>query len=155
MRMRLTRSILWLGAAALIALPAAAVEVAPDKVAFTDYAVAAPLTGVPGDPVNGAKVFADRKLGNCLACHENAALPDQLFQGNVGPPLDGVADRYEVAQMRAIVANAKEVFGPETTMPGFYTLKVGLNVAADYAGKTILTAQEVEDVVAYLATMKE
>jgi sulfur-oxidizing protein SoxX len=130
-------------------------DVAPNNVKFEDMMVGQSLTGKPGDATMGAKVFTDRKQGNCLACHEVSALKKQLFHGNVGPSLDGVADRWEPAQLRAIVADSKKVFGPETVMPGFYSLNVGINVRKDLVGKTILTAQQVEDVVAYLETLKE
>lgn len=127
----------------------------PDQVKFEDMAVTASLTGVPGDAERGAEIFKDRKLGNCLACHVNADMKDELFHGTVGPSLDGVGSRWEPAQLRAIVADAKQVFGEQTVMPGFYSLDVGVNVAKDLAGKPILTAQQIEDVVAYLATLKE
>ena len=84
-----------------------------------------------------------------------SALKKELFHGNVGPSLDGVADRWKPAELRAIVTDSKQVFGPETVMPGFYSLNVGVNVRKDLVGKTILTAQQVEDVVAYLETLKE
>lgn len=133
---------------------ALAAEVAPGDVKFTELAVTDSLTGEPGDAEAGAKTFKDRSLGNCLACHANKAMPKDLFQGNVGPVLDGVAGRYEPAQLRAILVNAKAVFS-DTTMPGFYSLDVGKNVAEAFVGKTILSAQDVENVVAYLTTLKE
>lgn len=133
---------------------ALAAEVAPGDVVFQDNAVLESLTGVPGNPEEGAKTFANRSLGNCLACHVNSALDKELFQGNVGPELDGVADRWTPEELRAIVVDAKKVFGPDTMMPGFYSLNVGVNVREDLVGKTILTAQQVEDVVAYLTTLK-
>ncbi|RUM95072.1 sulfur oxidation c-type cytochrome SoxX, partial [Pseudaminobacter arsenicus] len=99
--------------------------------------------------------FKDRSLGNCLACHANVDMEKELFHGNVGPSMDGVADRWKPEELRAIVTNSKQVFGEETVMPGFYSLEVGKNVGEKFVGKTILTAQQVEDVVAYLATLKE
>jgi len=132
---------------------ASAAETAPAEVAFTDMAVTESLTDQPGDPEKGREVFADRSLGNCLACHANKDLSGQLFHGTVGPAMDGVATRWEPGQLRAIVANAKQVFGEQTVMPGFYTLDVGVDVAKEHQGKTILSAQEVEDVVAYLGTL--
>ena len=129
--------------------------VAPEDVVIKDYAVETSVSGAEGDPAEGRKVFADRGLGNCLACHAISDQADQLFHGEVGPPLDGVADRWSVAELRAIVVNSKEALSPETIMPGFYSLNVGADVRKDLVGKTILTAQQVEDVVAYLATIKE
>lgn len=129
--------------------------VAPGEVKIEDGAIAASLTGVPGDAVNGRKVFANRSLGNCLACHAVTDQKEQLFHGEVGPPLDGVADVWGEAELRAIVVNSKAIFTDETIMPGFYSLDVGKDVRKDLVGKTILSAQEVEDVVAYLGTLKE
>ncbi|NDW07135.1 sulfur oxidation c-type cytochrome SoxX [Jiella pacifica] len=132
----------------------ATAETAPGEVTIDDMAVAQPVTAAAGDAINGRKVFADRGLGNCLACHVNSDLKNEQFQGTVGPALDGVADRWEAAQLRAIVVDAKKVFGPETMMPGFYSLDVGVDVAEEFKDKTILSAGDVEDVVAYLTTLK-
>lgn len=134
---------------------ASVAQVAPEAVEFTDAGVTVSLTGAPGDPVEGAKVFKDRKQGNCLACHANADMSTEQFHGTVGPPLDGVASRWEEPELRAIVTNSKKMFTDETIMPGFYSLDVGESVAEEYVGKTILTAVQVEDVVAYLGTLKE
>lgn len=139
----------------LSATVVSAQEVAPGDVTFENYAVSTPLTSAPGDPEAGAKAFADRGLGNCLACHAVTALEAEQFHGNVGPPLDGVGDRWGEADLRAIVVNAKQVFSDQTVMPAFYSLDVGLNPRENLVGKTILTAQQVEDVVAFLATLKE
>lgn len=142
-------------AASLGATSALAAEVAPGNVVFDDIAVAASLTGVAGDPAAGAEAFKNRRLGNCLACHANSDMSGELFHGEVGPPLDGVADRWSAEELRAIVVNSKKVFGPESVMPGFYTLEVGRDVRKDLVGVTVLTAQQVEDVVAYLQTLTE
>ena len=128
--------------------------VAPEAVTIENLAIASSLTGQSGNPAEGKKVFANRKQGNCLACHANSDLSDQLFHGEVGPSLDGVASRWSEGQLRTIVVNAKAVFTKETVMPGFYSLDVGENVRKDLIGKTILTAEQVEDVVAYLVTLK-
>lgn len=132
----------------------AADPVGPSDVKFEETAVKAPLTGAPGNPAEGRKTFADTRLGNCLACHQNKEMSEQLFHGEVGTPLDGVAERWKPEELRAIVVNSKKVFGPETVMPGFYTLEVGVHVAKEFQGKTVLTAQQVEDIVAYLVTLK-
>lgn len=128
--------------------------IAPADVKVENLQISSSLSGAAGNPAEGRKVFADRKLGNCLACHANSEMSEQLFHGEVGPSLDGVAQRWKPEQLRTIVVNAKEVFTDLTVMPGFYSLDVGENVREDLIGKTILTAQQVEDVVAYLATLK-
>ncbi|WP_099865716.1 sulfur oxidation c-type cytochrome SoxX [Pararhizobium haloflavum] len=139
--------ILWTGAAGA--------QTAPDELDYSEYAIEASLTGEDGAVASGREIFADRSRGNCVACHVNSEMPEADFQGNVGPSIDGVGDRWQPEQLRAIVSDAKKIFGDQTIMPAFYSLDVGINVREDLKGKTILTAQEVEDVVAYLSTLKE
>ncbi|GAD57454.1 sulfur oxidation protein SoxX [Limimaricola cinnabarinus LL-001] len=87
---------------------AAQAEVAPQQVAYGEYgAIETSLSGTPGDPKAGAEVMADRGLGNCVACHAVGALDEVPFHGEVGPPLDGAADRWAEADLRGIVANAR------------------------------------------------
>lgn len=137
-----------------VSLCALANDIAPQDVQVSQLNINESLSGQPGNPVEGRKVFADRKLGNCLACHANSDLAEQLFHGEVGPALDGVAKRWKPEQLRTIVVNSKLVFTELTVMPAFYSLDVGADVREDLIGKTILTAQQVEDVVAYLATLE-
>lgn len=153
----MTKSLIYSLAVATMALGGTALadSVAPDAVEIVDMEVAASITGSAGNAANGRDAFADRKKGNCLACHANSDLKEELFHGEVGPSLDGAADRWNEAQLRAIVIDSKQVFGEQTVMPGFYSLNVGINVAEDHKGTTILSADEVEDVVAYLMTLKE
>ena len=140
--------------AAFYATAASAENVAPMKVSFTEGAVAQSLTGTPGDPAAGRAAFINRKQGNCLACHMNSDIPEQSFHGEVGPPLDGVADRWEIAELRGIVANSKMTF-EDSIMPAFYIDEGYTRPLDKFVGKSILTAQQVEDVVAYLLTLKE
>lgn len=128
--------------------------VKPADVAFADGTIESSLTGVAGDAVAGRSVFANRKQGNCLACHTNGDLSEESFHGEVGPPIDGVADRWSEAELRAIVTNSKMVF-EGTIMPAFYVDSGFERPLEDFAGQSILTAQQVEDVVAYLMTLKE
>ncbi|RMD94756.1 MAG: sulfur oxidation c-type cytochrome SoxX [Alphaproteobacteria bacterium] len=136
--------------------------VAPIDVVYDENgAVAQSLTGVPGDPAAGAKVMTTRGLGNCIACHQVTALKEYPFHGNVGPSLDGVADRWNEAQLRGIVAYAKKTF-PETVMPSFYKDRGFIRPGIGFTGKPakepldpLLTAQQIEDVVAFLLTLKE
>lgn len=111
------------------------------------------LTGAPGNADAGRKVFLTRTLGNCLACHQVTSLKSEEFHGEFGPSLDGVATCYNEAQLRLIVADPKRLF-TDTVMPAFYRNE-GLNrVRPEFVGKPILTAAQVEDVVAFLATLK-
>lgn len=139
-----------------VTVPYAFAEVVrPDAVKINDGEVARSLTGDAGDPENGRKVFANRKQGNCLACHMNKDLSEQPFHGEVGPSLDGVADRWEEQELRAILVDSKIALSEETIMPSFYRLKNGARTMDKFDGKTILTAEQVEDVLAYLKTLKE
>ncbi len=140
---------------------AAAAEIVPAGVAFDEYgASAASLTGAPGDPAAGAAVVTSSSLGNCVACHRISSL-DAPFQGDVGPPLDGAADRWEEADLRGIVVDAKHTFYG-TVMPSFYKTGPFIRPGDGYTGKAapgdpppILTANQVEDVVAFLMTLGE
>ncbi len=133
---------------------AMATDMGPGDVKVVDGEVSQSLTGASGTVADGRKFFADRKLGNCLACHSNSDMSEQLFHGEVGPSLDGAGERWSPEQLRAIVIDSKKVFGPQTVMPGFYSLEVGVNVRKSLVGKTILTAEQVESIVAYLGTLK-
>jgi len=142
------------------ALPAYS-ETAPMAVAFHEGAIEAPLSDAPGDATAGATVMTTAALGNCVACHQIGTMPDIQFQGNIAPPLDGAADRYTEAQLRGIVANAKMTF-TDSFMPAFYKTSGFIRPGDAYTGKAgveplapILTAQQIEDVVAYLLTLKE
>jgi len=137
-----------------LATAASAGETAADDVVFKEGTVEASLTGTAGNPANGRKVFANRKQGNCLACHVNSDMTELSFHGEIGPPLDGVADRYEEAQLRGILVNSKMTF-EGSIMPSFYRTKNGVRPLEKFDGKTILSAQQVEDVLAYLKTLKE
>ena len=140
---------------------AAAAETAPGAVSFTEGAVAESLSGQPGDPAAGAAVITARGLGNCVACHQIGALPDVPFQGDIGPALDGAGGRWTEAQLRGIVANAKMTC-EDSFMPAFYKTTGFTRPGDAYTGNAapadlppILTAQQIEDVVAYLATLKD
>lgn len=139
---------------------AAATEIAPGEVPFEDGAVAVSLTGVPGDPVRGREVVGNKSLGNCVACHANSDMSDIPFHGEIGPMLDGAGERWSEAELRGIVTNAKMMF-PGTMMPAFYKVDGFIRPGDAYTGEAapedlppILTAQQIEDVVAYLSTLK-
>ena len=129
-------------------------DVMPANVVFNEGASGVTLTTQAGDPAAGRKVFMNRKQGNCLACHANEDMSDQSFHGEVGPALDGVADRWEAAELRGIVVNSKMMF-EGTIMPAFYKDGGFERNLKKFQGKSILNAQQVEDVVAYLLTLKE
>lgn len=124
----------------------------PIKLDIVNDSLPKSLTGAPGNAEAGKKVFLTRTLGNCLACHQVTSLKSEEFHGEFGPSLDGVAGRYTEAQLRLIVADPKRIFN-DTVMPAFFKNE-GLNrVRPEFAGKSILTAAQVEDVVAFLKTL--
>jgi sulfur-oxidizing protein SoxX len=148
-------------AAGVLASTAYAQEVLPTAVSFTDGAVAQSLSGVAGDPANGRMIIGDNGQGNCVACHVVSEMSDVPFQGNIGPALDGTGTRWSEAELRGIVVNAKVMF-EGTMMPSFYRTDGFIRPGNVYTGKAadetfgpLLTAQQVEDVVAYLATLTE
>lgn len=125
-----------------------AADIAPLQIAGD--AIPAPLTATPGDANAGRNLLVKRENANCILCH---GIPEVRFFGNLAPPLAGVGARLSAAQLRLRVAdNAK--LNPNTIMPSYYRTERLIDVAAQYRGKTVLTAQEVEDVVAYLGTLK-
>lgn len=152
---------LTLGMAAVVAATAALADgIKPTDVVFDDGAITASLSGQPGDPAVGAEIM-NKGAGNCIACHQVSDLDHLAFQGEIGPPLDGVADRWSTAELRGIVANAKIMF-PESRMPSFYKTEGFIRLGDAYTGKAhpdgevqpLLTAQQIEDVVSYLETLK-
>ncbi|MEM7777038.1 MAG: sulfur oxidation c-type cytochrome SoxX [Pseudomonadota bacterium] len=142
-------------ALAFLVSTALAGPMSPDDVKIVDGVLEKSLTGQPGDPAKGRQWAKNRRLGNCLACHVNSDMKEEQFHGEVGPTLDGVADRYDIPTLRAMLVNSKAVFGDETIMPAFYRATGFFRNADKFKGKTILTAQQVEDVLAYLVTLKD
>jgi sulfur-oxidizing protein SoxX len=119
--------------------------------------IRAPLTREPGDPSRGRSIVLNRNEGACVLCH---AVPgpgpaeSERYMGNIAPSLAGIGARLSSAQLRLRVVDSTRV-NPETPMPAYYRVE-GLNaVASAYRGKPILTARQVEDIVAYLETLRE
>ena len=136
-------------------------EVAPTAVKFDDGSVAVSLSGVAGDPVEGRDIVGNKKKGNCVACHQVTDLADVPFHGEIGPPLDGAGDRWSEAELRGIVTNAKIMF-EDSMMPSFYKTEGFIRPGKAYTGKAadgpldpLLSAEQIEDVVAYLSTLKD
>lgn len=111
-----------------------------------------PLAGT-GDAVRGRAIVVDRQKGFCLLCH-SGPFPDQRFMGNLAPDLAGTGSRYTVAQLRLRVAMPSHL-SPDTIMPSYFATEGLHRVAKPFQGKPILDAQQIEDVVAFLATLKE
>lgn len=111
-----------------------------------------PLCGLAGDPARGRAVFAGRE-GNCLACHR-APVPEETFHGTIGPPLFDTGRRYTAAELRLRLVDST-VLNPDTVMPAFHRAEGLTGVRADRRGQPILTAQQVEDVIAWLLTLEQ
>ncbi len=118
-----------------------------------NYAIEKPLCGFAGDAKRGKAIASDGSKGNCLACHQ---LPIDNIEayGNIGPALEGVGSRLTEGLIRLRVVDTRNI-NPMSIMPGFYRDPDLINrPGKDYAGRTFLTAQQVEDVIAYLVTLK-
>lgn len=137
-----------------LAAPAWAQGKAPlAKFEYKDGAIPTSLTGTPGDAQKGRQVIVSRTLGNCIACHEITALKNEPYHGNTAPSLDGVASRMSEGELRLRIVDGTKV-NLDTMMPPFYRVD-GLNkVMKRFQDTTILSAEQVEDVVAYLKTLR-
>jgi L-cysteine S-thiosulfotransferase len=124
----------------------------PSGVAVVGDAVPQSLTGRAGDAARGREISFSRDRGNCIVCHMMPA-PEETLHGDVGPSLRGVAGRLSEGQMRLRLVDGRRL-NPASLMPSYYRLDGLKRVAAVYTGKTVLTAQEIEDVVAYLMTLR-
>jgi sulfur-oxidizing protein SoxX len=119
-----------------------------------NLSIASPIGGKRGDAERGRELSFDRSKGNCIACHA-LPVPEAEFPGEIGPSLAGVGERLSEGQIRLRVVDPKQV-NPETIMPGFYRHPKHFNhVKKKYRGRTLLSAQEIEDLVAYLVTLKQ
>jgi len=117
------------------------------------YTIPEPLTDQAGDPARGRNWVINRKLGNCLSCHE-MPIPEEQFHGQTGPALYGVADAYSEGELRLRLV-APKTLNPFSMMPAFYRVD-GLNrVMKAFEGRPILSAQQVEDIIAYLMTLRD
>ena len=114
--------------------------------------IPAPLTGAKGDPARGRAIVANRQLGLCLLCH-TGPFPEERFQGDLAPDLKGVGTRLSEGEIRARIVDPRRV-NPDSVMPAYYRADGLTRVAPAFRGRTILTAEQIEDIVAYLATLK-
>ena len=110
------------------------------------------LTGAAGDAERGRRIVLDRHVGLCLLCH-SGPFPEERFQGDLAPNLSGVGARLSAGQIRARIVDASRV-NPNTIMPPYFRTENLQRVAPAYRGKTVLSAEQIEDVVAFLITLK-
>ena len=144
------------GAAALVwaalALGAARAEALRPFTVVGD-AIPESLTDAPGDPARGRAIVADRQKGLCLLCHPGP-FPEQRFQGDLAPDLRGAGDRWSEGQLRLRLVDGSRL-NPDTIMPSYYRTTELTRVGQPWQAKPVLTAGQIEDVVAFLATLKE
>lgn len=123
----------------------------PDVVAVGD-AIPRPLTGTPGDAARGRSIVANRQVGLCLLCH-TGPFPDERFQGTLAPDLAGAGARWSEGQLRLRIVDSRRL-APDTIMPAYFRPANGLRVGTAFRDRTVLDAQQVEDVVAFLVTLR-
>jgi sulfur-oxidizing protein SoxX len=111
------------------------------------------LTGKAGDPARGRALVANRNVGLCLLCH-SAPIPEERLQGNLAPDLAGVGARLSEGQLRLRMVDSSRL-NRDTIMPPYYRLAKLQRVAKNFADKPVLSAEQIEDIVAYLATLTE
>jgi L-cysteine S-thiosulfotransferase len=110
------------------------------------------LTGAPGDPARGRAIVIKRE-STCLLCH-SGPFPEERFQGNLAPDLRGTGARWSEGELRLRVVDATRL-NAATIMPSYYRVDGLTRVAPNFRGKPALTAEQIEDVVAYLATLRD
>jgi L-cysteine S-thiosulfotransferase len=118
-----------------------------------DDAIPRSLTGQPGDTTRGRAIVINRQQGLCMLCH-SGPFPEAVFQGTLAPNLAGAGSRWSVPQLRLRIVDASRL-NPNTIMPPYYRIDDLTRVAHSYEGKSILSATEIEDVVAFLATLRD
>jgi len=138
--------------AAALAVPAQA-EDAWHLFVIVDDAIPRALTDHPGDPARGRQIVTNREEGLCMLCH-SGPFPEAVFQGTLAPNLAGAGSRWSVAQLRLRIVDASRL-NPDTIMPPYYRVDDLTRVAHSYRGKPILSAEQIEDVVAFLATLRD
>ena len=114
-------------------------------------AIDQPLSQSPGDALRGRTIITSRQSGLCLLCH-NGPFPEERFQGNLAPELSASVGRLSAGQLRARLVDASR-FNPNTIMPSYYRTAGLTRVASKFEGQPILSAQEIEDVIAFLVTL--
>jgi len=115
--------------------------------------IPASLTGAKGDPARGRAIVMNRQVGLCLLCH-TGPFSEERFQGDLAPDLRGAGSHWSEGELRLRMVDARK-FNPDTIMPPYYVVDGVTRVAAPFRGKPLKTAEQIEDVVAFLTTLRE
>lgn len=110
------------------------------------------LTGVPGSAARGRAIVIDRRVGLCLLCHAGP-FPEERFQGDLAPDLDGIGNRLSEGQLRLRIVDSRRL-DPATIMPSYYRVDGLARVGKEWRGRPVLSAEQIEDVVAFLLTLR-
>jgi sulfur-oxidizing protein SoxX len=139
-------------AASIVALPCAAPAESLQSVVVVGDAIPASLTGAPGNAARGRALVVER-TSTCILCH-NGPFPEQKFQGDLAPSLAGAGSRWSAGQLRLRLVDASRL-NATTIMPSYYRVDGLDRVGPAWRGKPILSAEQIEDIVAYLVTLRE
>jgi sulfur-oxidizing protein SoxX len=137
---------------AALALPCAAVAQALQSYAVVGDGIPKSLTGKPGDATRG-RALAVARSSTCILCH-SGPFPEEKFQGDLAPNLAGSGSRWSEGQLRLRLVDASSLNAP-TIMPSYYRVDGLERVGAAWRGKPILSAEQIEDLVTYLANLRE
>ena len=140
------------GVALWLAVATAQAQQAPDAYKVVGDAIPDSLTGHKGDAARGREIVANRTIGLCLLCH-SGPFPQERFQGDLAPDLAGAGSRATPGQLRLRIVDASRL-NPDTIMPPYYKLDGLTRVGSAFRGKTILSAEQIEDVVEFLTTLR-
>ena len=140
------------GVVVAAALSAAAVAEELRSYTITGDGIAEPLTGVPGDPARGRALVLER-TSTCILCH-SGPFAEVRFQGDLAPHLAGAGSRWSTSQLRLRLVDSSS-FNAQTIMPSYYRVDGLERVGPTWRGKPILSAEQIEDIVAFLATLKD
>ena len=127
-------------------------SVSPGAYNVVDGGIPVALTNAPSDAVNGRMIVGNRQIGMCMLCHQ-APIAEDRFQGDISTNLAGVGARWTVPQLRLRIVNSRQI-NPESVMPAYYRTEGLERVTTSARDKPILDAQQIEDVVAWLASLK-
>jgi sulfur-oxidizing protein SoxX len=127
-------------------------QAAPGAFVIENDGIPKSLSGTPGDPGRGRAIVVNRQTGLCLLCH-SGPFPEERFQGTLAPSLAGAGARHNESQLRLRIADGRRL-NPDTIMPSYYRIDGLTRVAPGFAGKPILNADQIEDVVAFLMTLR-